>query len=276
MLRILRAFAWMRWRVLRELARAHRRARHARAPVAGGRANRADHRARPAGAVGASSWRGWAATPATGSPAAKPVMTFEALRILLLAACGFAVVGPMLMPSMEPTAVVRLLLLPIPRGTLYAAQAAGALSEPWVLIALPGRPGPPRRARGRRRGARGGALPRRGRALHPLPHRPLDAVATLLLHLVVARPPSRRAAGAGLHRPGSCWSRSCRGSCSSSPDRPARERGSAGGTTPMPAWVTRGGECGAGGRSVRALRARDAILGTARSQRRDRAAARAR
>jgi hypothetical protein len=27
--------------------------------------------------------------------------------------------------------------LPIPRGTLYAAQAAGALSEPWVLIALP-------------------------------------------------------------------------------------------------------------------------------------------
>ncbi len=56
-------------------------------------------------------------------------MTFEAVRILLLAACGFAVVGPMLMPSMEPTAVVRLLLLPIPRGTLYAAQVAGALER---------------------------------------------------------------------------------------------------------------------------------------------------
>jgi hypothetical protein len=64
-------------------------------------------------------------------------MTFEALRIMLLGACGFAVVGPMLMPSMEPTAVVRLLLLPIPRRTLYAAQAAGALSEPWILIAVP-------------------------------------------------------------------------------------------------------------------------------------------
>jgi hypothetical protein len=69
--------------------------------------------------------------------AGQPVMTFEALRLLLLAACVFAMVGPMLMPSMEPTAVVRLLLLPIPRGTLYAAQAAGALSEPWVLISLP-------------------------------------------------------------------------------------------------------------------------------------------
>ena len=33
--------------------------------------------------------------------------------------------------------MVRLLLLPIPRQTLYAAQAAGALSEPWVLISLP-------------------------------------------------------------------------------------------------------------------------------------------
>ena len=67
----------------------------------------------------------------------EPVMTFEAVRILLLAACGFAVIGPMLMPSMEPTAIVRLLLLPIPRGTLYAAQAGGALSEPWILVALP-------------------------------------------------------------------------------------------------------------------------------------------
>jgi len=134
--RTLRAFAWMRWRVLVN-ALEH----------TGGR----DMLERLSGAVeqigpiialvllipsaivlaGLGGYAGyWLAAGA-------PVMTFEAVRILLLAACGFAVIGPMLMPSMEPTAIVRLLLLPIPRGTLYAAQAGGTLSEPWILVALP-------------------------------------------------------------------------------------------------------------------------------------------
>jgi hypothetical protein len=65
------------------------------------------------------------------------VMTFEMLALLLLAACGFAVIGPILLPSIEPTTIVRLLLLPIPRNTLYLAHAASSLSEPWVLMALP-------------------------------------------------------------------------------------------------------------------------------------------
>ncbi len=112
-------------------------------------------------------------------------MTFEALRILLLAACGFAVVGPMLMPSMEPTAIVRLLLLPIPRGTLYAAQAGGALSEPWILIALPVVLARPARARGWRRGARGRALPRGGRLCSSSASSASRRSPTLLLHLVV-------------------------------------------------------------------------------------------
>ena len=136
MFRTLRAFAWMRWRVLVN-ALEH----------TGGR----DMLERLSGAVeqigpiialvllipsaivlaGLGGYAGyWLAAGA-------PVMTFDAVRILLLATCGFAVIGPMLMPSMEPTAIVRLLLLPIPRGTLYAAQAGGALSEPWILVALP-------------------------------------------------------------------------------------------------------------------------------------------
>jgi hypothetical protein len=67
----------------------------------------------------------------------EPVMTFEMLALLLFAACGFAVIGPILLPSIEPTTIVRLLLLPIPRNTLYLAHAASSLSEPWVLMALP-------------------------------------------------------------------------------------------------------------------------------------------
>ncbi len=56
---------------------------------------------------------------------------------MLLGTCVFAVAGPLMLPSMPPTAIVRLLLLPIPRRTLYFAQAFGALSEPWIIIALP-------------------------------------------------------------------------------------------------------------------------------------------
>ena len=38
---------------------------------------------------------------------------------------------------MERANAVRLLLLPIPRATLYVAQASGALADPWTLVALP-------------------------------------------------------------------------------------------------------------------------------------------
>lgn len=136
MFRILRAFAWMRWRVLlNSIERTGTRDTFERLSLA-------VEQIGPIialvllvpSAVGLAALGGYAGY---WLAAGQPVMTFEALRIMLLGACGFAVVGPMLMPSMEPTAVVRLLLLPIPRRTLYAAQAAGALSEPWVLIAVP-------------------------------------------------------------------------------------------------------------------------------------------
>jgi hypothetical protein len=64
------------------------------------------------------------------------VVVFDALRILLLISSGFCVVGPLLMPSMERTNAVRLLLLPIPRRTLYVAHAVSAFSDPWVLLAV--------------------------------------------------------------------------------------------------------------------------------------------
>ena len=69
--------------------------------------------------------------------AGQPGVTFEVARTVLFVTCVLAVVGPLMLPSMPPTAIVRLLLLPIPRRTLYFAQAFGALSEPWIIIALP-------------------------------------------------------------------------------------------------------------------------------------------
>jgi hypothetical protein len=64
-------------------------------------------------------------------------LTFEALRYMMLAASVLAVVGPMLLPIGERTNPVRLLLLPIPRNTLYISQAAATFADPWALLLIP-------------------------------------------------------------------------------------------------------------------------------------------
>jgi hypothetical protein len=64
-------------------------------------------------------------------------LAFNALRILLGIATAFCILGPILLPTMERTSTVRLLLLPIPPRVLYVAQASGALSDPWLLLAIP-------------------------------------------------------------------------------------------------------------------------------------------
>jgi hypothetical protein len=58
-------------------------------------------------------------------------------RGILLVATIIAVVSPMVLPSRGSAGIVRLLLLPIPRGLLYLAQAAGAFGDPWVLLTVP-------------------------------------------------------------------------------------------------------------------------------------------
>ena len=61
--------------------------------------------------------------------------SFIALRMLLLLVCFLAVVGPVMLPAGDRAATVRLLLLPIPRGVLYASRAAAALADPWIALA---------------------------------------------------------------------------------------------------------------------------------------------
>jgi hypothetical protein len=61
----------------------------------------------------------------------------QLVRYLLLATTVFAVAGPMILPAADRTNAVRLLLLPIPYRTLYVAQAAGALGDPWLLLSVP-------------------------------------------------------------------------------------------------------------------------------------------
>jgi hypothetical protein len=68
---------------------------------------------------------------------APSALTFEIVRFLLVFATAACIVGPLLMPALDRTAAVRLLLLPIRREVLYIAQASSAFTEPWVLLALP-------------------------------------------------------------------------------------------------------------------------------------------
>lgn len=136
-MRILKAFAWLRWRVvMNSLERSGARDTVERLSLA------IDQLAPIMAAVlmvpsaialaGAGAYGGWAL--ATGNPRPLP---FEALRFLLLAACVMTIVGPLVLPSAERTNAVRLLLLPISRRLLYVAQGSTTLADPWVLLVVP-------------------------------------------------------------------------------------------------------------------------------------------
>ncbi len=135
MIRILRAFVWLRWRtLLNSLERRSSRDALERFSIA------VEQLAPTIAAIvllpsmislaGLASYAGW--TVAQGEP---PGFIFEALRFLLLAACALAIAGPIMLPGGDRTNAVRLLLLPIPRGVLYLGHAVGALADPWVLLA---------------------------------------------------------------------------------------------------------------------------------------------
>jgi hypothetical protein len=59
------------------------------------------------------------------------------IRILLIAVPIFSIIGPLLMPAADRSNPVRLLLLPISRRTLYVAQSASAFGDVWVVLMLP-------------------------------------------------------------------------------------------------------------------------------------------
>ena len=138
MLRILRAFAWMRWRVLvNSLERTGARDTLQRLSLAVEQLGPLLAAALfiPS-ALGLAALSGYTGYALGSSPAGDGVM-FELLRYLLLAAVGLSVVGPIMLPATERTNAVRLLLLPIPHSVLYAAQAATAITDPWNLLVVP-------------------------------------------------------------------------------------------------------------------------------------------
>lgn len=64
-------------------------------------------------------------------------LPFDVARYLLLAVPVLAVLGPLFLPAADRTNPVRLLLLPIPRSTLYVAQSSASLGDPWIVLLVP-------------------------------------------------------------------------------------------------------------------------------------------
>jgi hypothetical protein len=135
-MRILRAFAWLRWRVLmNSLERSGARDKLERFSLAieqlGPIVTALLMIPSAIMLAGAGGYSGWAL-----AQTARPLL-FEVLRFLLLTACVFTILGPLLLPAGDRTNAVRLLLLPISRPLLYVAQAATTLTDPWVALVVP-------------------------------------------------------------------------------------------------------------------------------------------
>jgi hypothetical protein len=137
MLRILRAFAWLRWRMLiNSLERTGARDAVERFSLA--IENLGPIMAAvlmiPSGLILAVGGVACGYALARGNQG--PIL-FIAARYLLIAVPIFSIIGPLLMPAADRTNPVRLLLLPIPRRVLYVAQTCSSLGDVWVLVMLP-------------------------------------------------------------------------------------------------------------------------------------------
>ncbi len=137
MLAIARAFAWLRWRMfINSLERTGSRDILERFSLAADqiRPIMAAVVMIPSGlalaGLGATAGYAIAQNAGTSLAAALP-------RYLLIAFPVFSVAGPLLLPGAGRVNPTRMLLLPIGRGTLYAAHVAASLGDIWVALLLP-------------------------------------------------------------------------------------------------------------------------------------------
>ncbi|MEN3340053.1 MAG: hypothetical protein V7647_3729 [Acidobacteriota bacterium] len=61
----------------------------------------------------------------------------RAPRYALAAVPLLCLLGPLILPAGDRTNPVRMLLLPISRSTLWVAESAAAVADPWVLLMIP-------------------------------------------------------------------------------------------------------------------------------------------
>jgi len=137
MFRILRAFAWLRWRMLiNSLENTTARDTIERFSIAIEKLGpiMAAVLMVPSALILAAAAVAGGFALARGD---QHSLLFEAARYLLFIVPIASIFGPLLLPAADRTNPVRLLLLPIPRSTLYVAQSSSAFGDVWVLLMLP-------------------------------------------------------------------------------------------------------------------------------------------
>jgi hypothetical protein len=135
-LRILKAFAWMRWRMLVNSLE------HTGSRDALERFSLAIEKLAPILAAvllipSAIFMAGLGLAAGYLLASGGSLTAFSATRFILIAAPLLAIIGPFFLPAADRTNPVRLLLLPISRSTLYIAQSSAAFGDPWNALLVP-------------------------------------------------------------------------------------------------------------------------------------------
>ena len=140
------AFAWLRWRLLRNQLRGAQAARHIRADFARPRAGRARDargpgaRLHPAASAASVCSPGGQRRAGPSSRRSSPLSRRALLVLAFILVIGLAVVAP---TQSALTRYTRLLLLPIRRQSLHLVEVASTLADPWLaafafgLVMLP-------------------------------------------------------------------------------------------------------------------------------------------
>ncbi|MBI2221296.1 MAG: hypothetical protein HYU53_08815 [Acidobacteria bacterium] len=138
-LRILRALAWLRWRVLintitrsgaRDIIERVSRTAESLLPIA------IAVLLTPA-AVGLAVFGVWTGWSLTGDPL-QSAFPLQVMRWTLAVALLLTLMGPILLSTgAQAAGLIRLMLLPIPARTLYFAHTVSGLSDPWVFLSVP-------------------------------------------------------------------------------------------------------------------------------------------
>jgi len=138
--RTLRAFVWLRWRMLvnavrsgerRDVLERVSRTLAAMAPIIAAVLSIGSH-------IGVSVL-GFLGGRAAATGLVQPAAVLFVVRIVLGALLGLVVVMTTLAPMQTMMASYsRLLLLPIPRSTLHLVEVLANLTDPWIAIVLPG------------------------------------------------------------------------------------------------------------------------------------------
>jgi hypothetical protein len=134
-----RAFAWLRWRMLLNRVRGTKRrdtmeqAASIIALVAPGLVV-----AMSLGSVTALAFAGWFGGRAIAAGGDAAYVSIVILRVILIVQLVIVTVMPLGLGAQSAARNTRLLLLPISRRLLHALEVLGGIADPWIFAVLPG------------------------------------------------------------------------------------------------------------------------------------------